>query len=45
MTAVGEKEEKLPVADKEDAVMKCMKRMCRNACPLFYISFVLIFAF
>jgi hypothetical protein len=34
MTVVGEKVEKLPVADKEVAVMKCMRRMRRNACPL-----------
>ncbi len=34
MTVVGEKVEKPPVADKKVAVMKCMRRMRRNACPL-----------
>ena len=43
MAVVGKKVEMLPVADKEAVVMEWMKRMRRNAYPLFLDIWNLIF--
>ena len=43
MAVAGKKVEMLPVADKEAVVMEWMKRMRRNAYPLFLDIWNLIF--